>query len=198
MNPEFPVASIVRRLSAGSIDLVLKGSWIFGLGWLCSLSKSTALWLVGPLAAGVFLYDLVWHATTGKTVGKTVCRIRVVQLGGEPIGWKTSALRSTVVAARCILWAVALLIAVRNVPAAAFDGKGWPALHGKLLPFLPASERVASLLGSIWVWCNLGAMLTNKQRRALHDQLASTIVVSEAKSATAAGAARPPSSVQPA
>lgn len=47
-------------------------------------------------AAISFLYEVVMHATLGRTVGKMACSIRVIKVDGTPCDWAASAKRALV------------------------------------------------------------------------------------------------------
>ena len=112
-----------------------------------------------------------------STVGKWVMRIKVVRLAGTPIGWNESLRRSAIDGAFQIAWAAGLLSALSSLPEGEFLGHGWLELHDKLQPLLPAYVATVLLASAIWSWSEMLTMLFNRNRRALHDFIASTIVV---------------------
>jgi uncharacterized RDD family membrane protein YckC len=170
-------ATFWQRLAAGLIDFVLIGVVVFSLGRLCSTSKSIALVLVVPLALAASVYSAVAHALYGRTVGKYLLKIRVVQLAGTPVGWNEALRRSSVDGVFGVVWLTALIVAVSQLPAEAFQGQGWGALYKSIAPLFPTHVRSLLELNGYWVWSEFATMLPNRNRRALHDFIGSTRVV---------------------
>lgn len=172
-----PPATLLRRLTAGVIDFVVLVTAIQAIGWFCSQSKSVATLLVTPLAAIAFLYPFVTHARFGMTLGKFFLKIRVIRLDGTAIGWNESLRRSAVDGVFALLWAVGLLVAVSNLTAEVFAGQGWPQLYKLIQPQLPSYHEWMMTAAGVWTWSEYLTMFFNRQRRAVHDFIASTKVV---------------------
>jgi len=120
-----------------------------------------------------FTYSMALHAYSGQTIGKRLCRIRVVRNADEgPIGWREATLRDIVPFAVCIATVTAT-------------------------PWLPMISRewAFTLLAAIptgWALLEILTTLTNDRRRAVHDYLAGTVVIR-----TTCGDERPNKSLQP-
>lgn len=170
-------ATFLRRLGAAIVDFFVVAAYVYAVGWVCSQSKPLAQALLVPLGLGAFAYPLVTHALYGRTIGKWVMRIKVVQLAGTPIGWNESLRRSSIDGAFQIAWAAGLLTALSSVPESEFAGQGWLELHDRLQPLFPAYVPAVLLAATIWSWSEMLTMLFNRNRRAIHDFIASTIVV---------------------
>lgn len=114
------LASPYRRLVARLIDLAIGAFVIFPLSLIIivpfmvstgsSESEST---LMGIGSAFIFLlllmaYDTVMTATLGRTLGKMVLGLNVVDINGDKPGWGTSLLRAVLL----YLLGVAILIGI--------------------------------------------------------------------------------------
>jgi uncharacterized RDD family membrane protein YckC len=104
---EYEQANSYRRLGARVIDLVIVffalliiSPLISFFGYLITSKKQVSD--VGALLFFVFLvglviaYDAVAHRLWGKTLGKKLLGMRVVDIKGEKLGWGMSILRSIV------------------------------------------------------------------------------------------------------
>jgi len=97
---ELVLAGVGSRLVAGLVDFLVKGAILL------------ALWLIGDAAGGdqggfvvavlivasfvvYFGYDVAFETlASGRTPGKRAAGLRVVRLGGEPVGFVSSAVRN--------------------------------------------------------------------------------------------------------
>jgi uncharacterized RDD family membrane protein YckC len=128
------VADPGQRLLARIIDLLLVGVplALVAQGVLPSRT-ATVVESVG-LAGLVLVYDTVLHARWGRTLGKRLVGVRVVTVGGEPVGMVGALLRAVVFAAP---------IAARPVPVLGLvAGICWVA--GVALVLRPEQDRRAS------------------------------------------------------
>ncbi len=101
---ELPLAGIGSRGLAALIDLIIRTAMIVGvnlaLGALVFDETSAAL-TFGALAvvdfALVFGYDIAFEvANRGRTPGKMAVALRVVRVGGAPVGFTASAIRNLI------------------------------------------------------------------------------------------------------
>jgi uncharacterized RDD family membrane protein YckC len=151
-------ASIWQRSVGAAIDFVLFTPVLAIPAWTQSVSTLAACLVLLPMAGLALAYPIYFHARYGQTVGKLVVGIRLVRADGEPIGTGTAWARS----ALDLVFAAATGIAL----VAALSGT---------LDWL----RNVTLAYALWTSVDLGVMLTNRGRRAAHDYLAGTFVVSD-------------------
>jgi uncharacterized RDD family membrane protein YckC len=94
---EVELAGLGSRFVAELLDYVLKGLVIGALAILLYAIGSgvaTAVFLVLAWAVW-FGYDVLFEVLAGgRTPGKRACGIRVVRTGGQPVGFRTSAIRN--------------------------------------------------------------------------------------------------------
>ncbi len=134
--------------------------------------------MVGYLFITVFCvgYPVYFLSRWGQTIGKMVAGVKVTRLDGSPIAPKHAWLRSSVDIGLNLIY----LIAVSYV-LATWTGPEWSSMNW--------SERGAELekrsfvfitsywASQAWLWSELVVLLLNKKRRALHDFIAGTLVV---------------------
>ena len=70
---------------------------------------------------------------------------------------------------------------IHSMPPTEFEGQGWSSLFQLIRRNFPPSYQTAELVLGLWFWSEFATMLFNSRRRAIHDFLAGTVVVREAK-----------------
>jgi uncharacterized RDD family membrane protein YckC len=160
--------TVLARFGATFYDALA----LIPLGWLNLLILKyvhspvlLALWLTLQLLVGCG-YRAVMHALYGQTLGKMICRIKVLNENEGPILLWQALLRDIFFIAPNVIFTLPSIIAT-------FNERPVSSPYGM-------SESQSYLLG----WCFLGwlvlelvAMLANEKRRALHDFIAGTVVV---------------------
>ncbi len=164
----------VPRFWAGVVDQAV----LFPSKFLLDL---TAAWLSPYLLALLHIvvntaYSILMHARYGQTIGKCVCKIKIIDhLTDTPINLNQAVLRDS-----------GLLIGLLYAVA---------ALKGEdIRPDELTLTGTAAMVAGIWFVLEIITMLLNKKRRALHDLIAGTVVVrtSIAEDHPAAPAPTPP------
>lgn len=127
-----------------------------------SILRATSLWL----------YSILLHARYGQTLGKMAVGVKVLDLGEQ----RTPTLRQAFLRdiGSIILSTVALGYMI------------YLAITGQDLTEAARSTPILRILGGAilgWSLLELITMLTNSKRRALHDWIAGTVVVREARAA---------------
>ena len=156
-----------------TVPVALLASWLGGhsrgAGGVSEILSVT-------LYLGYFIYG---HGRFGRTVGKAVMGIRVVRLDGSAIGWPEAWKRSSV---DIVLTAISLagtLWALGTMSDAAFAAADGFWLHERIAAFEPAWVEGMDWPLQIWAWSELVVMLMNERRRAVHDFIAGTVVISD-------------------
>jgi uncharacterized RDD family membrane protein YckC len=117
------------------------------------------------------VYTVLMHAKYGQTIGKMVCKVRVVDYHTEgKISVRQAWLREGIPALVSFFmlgWQVFAIMNGRLSSEAVVTGE---------FDLDKASWLVATL-PSLWFLAEVLTMLTNQKRRALHDFIAGTVVV---------------------
>ncbi|HAV13438.1 MAG TPA: hypothetical protein DCX06_08125 [Opitutae bacterium] len=105
-----------------------------------------------------FAYSIYYHTIQGATVGKRICKVRVVDAKTErPIGFKQAFLRDLIP----FLFICGILVAGMFSSSTGDES---------LLQWI-------FMVFGIWFLLEVITMLSNEKRRALHDFIAGTVVV---------------------
>lgn len=172
-------ASFWQRFGAMWIDFFILLPFGVAHHFIASSSKSAALVLVIPMASLYVAYTIYYHGRSGQTVGKRLMAIRVVQTSGERIGWRHAWLRSSVDVVFSVLYVIGMFIALQAISDTGYYGVGWLKRNVSLYALWPPWIAWSSNAMDYWTWSEVVVMLFNKRRRALHDFIAGTVVVSE-------------------
>ena len=144
-------------------------------------SKSVALVLTVLCSAFIIGYSICGHGLFGRTVGKWSMGIRVVRVSGERIGWRVAWQRSSVDILLSAIGVVEWIVALVTLADPDYYGVRWSQRVANVAAHEPSWTVWATRLGVIWFWSEVVTMLFNERRRALHDFIAGTVVISERK-----------------
>ena len=119
-------------------------------------------------STAVILYSILMHGWGGQTVGKMLCKVKVVDISERPLTMKQAFLRDSI----GIVYAAA--------------GVGFLLMNLDLYAEMNLSPSTAPISNVMWLLISLNVtwfllelitMLTNRKRRALHDYVAGSVVV---------------------
>jgi uncharacterized RDD family membrane protein YckC len=172
-------AGFWSRVGASLIDVVViipclvlvpfaSRSWPTMLALLAEIVST----LMGPA------YSIYCHGRYGQTIGKRLFGIRVRSIGGTSISWRAAWIRDSLYVIMSVLNAAVLIMhsgAHSPERLAPLTFVQWSQL---LVASKPAFMRWTEAAEQVWAWSEPVVMLLNKQRRALHDFIAGTIVLS--------------------
>ena len=161
-------STVGRRVFAGFVDGLVLSPIGFADAWLMAPDRAPAVILAWTVvSANVYwLYAVILHSRTGQTIGKKVAGITVMDLSEARLPtFRQAFLREAVYV--LINWASAvylftLVLSGRYTGNA--DASGW------------AGELMTSAIG-VWFLLEIVTTLTNDKRRAVHDFIASTVVL---------------------
>ena len=172
-------ASFWQRFGAMWIDFFVLVPLIFFAVWVQSISRVAAMALLVPMAVAAGGYTIYCHGRYGRTFGKYAVGIRVVRTKGERIGWGEAWMRSSIDVVFSVLGVVSSFIALVAIPDAQYNGIGFVERTQTLQALEPTWLAWTPVASQIWIWSEVVVMLFNKQRRALHDFIADTVVTSD-------------------
>jgi uncharacterized RDD family membrane protein YckC len=176
----FRYAGFGPRFSAAFLDGLIFWPLAFLFDWLETQSTLSA---VACMILNSFLwigYDVYCHARWGQTIGKMWQKIRVVALDGKRIYFRQAFIRNIV---EIILQSISIpfmIIAILKIPEATLRESGYGGLNHLLFQenYLPSNYLTFFLWAAFtWSWSEVIVLLTNRQRRAIHDFIAGTVVV---------------------
>lgn len=162
------------RCWAGPVDGCVLLPCGFAFDLLLHRNSSPVLGLIlGSVSNVVGVVYTVWlHARYGQTVGKMVCKVRVVDhLTEGPITWRQAILRECVPLLADV-GTMGYLLYLSG--SGALTGEAWK--HPEQALDLPLFGLL-SMAPFLWFVVEVVTMFSNDKRRALHDVIAGTVVV---------------------
>ena len=176
--PDAPaLASVWARFAALVLDGLLWTPIALGVAYAASRSPAWGVFLFPGALVSFVVYQVFFHAHFGATVGKMILRIRVVRTDLSPIDLNAALKRSFVDAVFRLGLATVSVQVIRSLGPVPVDS---------LMDFvkaLQANKSYATLsnMESLWTLSEIATCLFHRQRRALHDLIAGTLVVKSAQ-----------------
>ncbi|MCV2439856.1 RDD family protein [Paucibacter sp. DJ2R-2] len=172
-------ATFSQRFAASLIDFAVFLPVLAAQALVFKHSKAVATALVIPLSFCFLAYVIYCHGRYGQTIGKRVMRIRVLQLSGERLAWSNAWARSSVDIGLTTLSTLSFFIALLHVPDSLYYAASYIEQINNLQAYEPSWASWSATATQVWALGELVTMLFNKHRRALHDFIGGTVVVSE-------------------
>lgn len=117
----------------------------------------------------------------GGTPGKLILGMRIAMVDGSSVTLKGAILRHIVLIVLSTIQSIGEAIASLKITDAQYLSTELLKKPEVLATYAPAWYHIVSLLITLWVWSEFITMLFNKKRRAIHDYMAGTVVVINAK-----------------
>ena len=156
-----------RRFGAALLDLgaLAPISWIDEAIWVnVKVPVMLAMWLIVSNFLG-WVYGILLHGLYGQTLGKFVCQVMVLDKSEKPLLMRQAFYRD---AMPILLFLPLSVYQIGNIMKGHIADKGFQTFP-HVWPF--------AIIGSSWVLVELITMLTNNKRRAVHDYIAGSVVV---------------------
>jgi len=162
------------RFWAGMVDGIIFAPFDYLMVHIISVDSNlffVVVWFA-IISLAFSIYSVVMHANWGQTIGKMMCKVKVLRNSDErSIDLHLSLIRDSV---PIVLTTVTIIYYLFKTIS------GDPVLTNMILALKGQGEPIFDLLtwiGVLWFVCEIITMLTNKKRRALHDYIAGTVVV---------------------
>jgi uncharacterized RDD family membrane protein YckC len=179
-EPAAPVllyAHFWQRFCAMLIDAVVLLPLGVCIAWVSSMSRIANVALLVPTALFSLWFYVHLVKCHGGTPGKLIMGIRIAKVDGSAIGYREALLRHAVSFTFEIIEAVAMMVAAYSISEASFEALTFGNRPEVLQGQFPDFFKYLVYVQGVWGWGELLVMLTNKQRRSLHDFIAGTVVL---------------------
>jgi uncharacterized RDD family membrane protein YckC len=170
-------AGFWRRLGAYFIDVIVLLP-LFGINYYFGEQYRlfNLYWFLPGLIISLwFSVYLVYKY--GGTPGKLLLNIRIAMIDGAPITVKAAILRYSVLFILTTISSLAILSGYLNMSDELYFSLSYMDRAKKLVELAPSWYGYTTVLINIWVWGEFITMLFNKERRAVHDFIAGTVVL---------------------
>lgn len=166
-----------RRLGAYALDFLIILPFLALEIRVRLISSSVAVATVFVYFVALMAYRVAFPAVLGGTPGKLIVGIRITRPDGSRIGWREAIKREAVDFILGVILIVGTLPVILGMPPAALHH-----LAGRAqIAYEKAHEApwylAARVAFGIWTYSDIGTLLFNPRKRALHDLVAGTVVV---------------------
>jgi uncharacterized RDD family membrane protein YckC len=170
-------AGFWRRFGAFIVDALILLPVSFGLTVLGTWSVPLGIAVCAANTAVRAIYAIYFVGRSGKTPGKAVAGIKVVDVNGGPASWSQAILRWSVYLGFDLARNAARLAAFSRMSAGVYQSLGWREQGRALRQLEPSVSHALIWILSSWVVIEAIVLLQNRKKRALHDFIAGTVVV---------------------
>ncbi|WP_163717708.1 RDD family protein [Mangrovibacterium lignilyticum] len=170
-------AGFWRRLGALLLDFLLILPFTGIIVYVNSLGLHNYSYTVIPSFLFGLWYNIYLVQRYGATPGKLIAGIKIVTTSGEDVNWKHAILRHLVLS---LITLFSIYVTLRSIgigDAGYYDSLSWVQKTQYLAGLSPILFSVYTWSSNIWVYGELIVLLTNKRKRAVHDFMASTVII---------------------
>ncbi|XLZ70250.1 RDD family protein [Massilia sp. SR12] len=173
-------AGFWRRVGAHLLDTLFMLPVVGLTYWGSSLSRYFYAWWVVPgLLIGLF-YSGYLVQRFGGTPGKLLMKLRVEMADGSAVSTKAAFLRAGVLQLIGLATSLGLALSALAMDDATYLSMGFMQRSEALTSSGPGWQFALTIAMQVWIWGSLVVLLVNKRRRAPHDFIAGTVLVSAA------------------
>jgi uncharacterized RDD family membrane protein YckC len=177
LDPDTQYGGFWRRFGAMWVDgLCLLPLSIFYL-WAETHFRLFFAWYLVPGALIGILYEVCLVRRYGGTPGKLALNLQIRRLDGSPVGYREAFLRYAPLLVLNFLAGLGLALSALQMNDAEYFSLGFQQRAARLNALAPAWYHPLTYLQGIWFWGEFIVLLTNRQRRAIHDFIAGTVVI---------------------
>ncbi len=173
----FPYAGFWRRLGAHLIDILMIIPYMLIFFYLQKSNYLVLIFLFFFAIAFQFFWSIYLLKRFGGTPGKLICGVRVIRQNGMQIRWKEAFLRNIVDFPYLIYTSIFNLWFIHHLGYEIFQSLSFMGLGEKVMESNLNTHTIVQNVYQVWFWSELIVLLFNKRKRALHDFIASTIVI---------------------
>jgi uncharacterized RDD family membrane protein YckC len=170
-------AGFWRRIFAYLIDMIVTLPLV---GLMVYFSDKTRLfnlyWLVPGTLFGLW-FSVYLVVRYGGTPGKVIMKIRIAMLDGSPVTYKAAMLRYSVLFTLSLISSIFFAISALSISDQLYFSLGYTQRSLLFVQMAAPWTSICMTLIQIWTWGEFVSMWTNRRKRAIHDFIASTVVI---------------------
>ncbi len=170
-------AGFWRRLSSLLIDFLLMMPYLWLDAYLSGANEVVFYLSIVPGFLFHFWFSIYLVKVYGGTPGKLIVGIKILKLNGSNVSWREAILRESVSYCFSIF---ALLISIGAFPKVDwnyYDNLGWMEKSKYLFGLTPKWDTIYTWSSNLWICSEFFVLLLNKQKRAIHDYIAGTVII---------------------
>ena len=124
-----------------------------------------------------FWFSIYLVKVYGGTPGKLIVGIKILKLNGSDVTWREAILRESMSIGFSIF---ALMITINALPMIDWDyyeKLGWMEKSKYVFGLTPLWDSIYTWSSRLWIYSEFVVLLLNKQKRAIHDYIAGTVII---------------------
>ena len=172
-------AGFFQRLGSLLIDAMILMPISFFVMWGNEQSRLFTLYYFIPGLIIMFLYHIYLVKEYGGTPGKLLLNIKITKLDETNVGYKEAIIRQIINLILGVALQVYTILTILNMTDEEYFSYNWVTRGQAIIEYSPMWYYIILALTNIWVYSEFIVMLTNKERRAIHDFMAGTIVINK-------------------
>lgn len=170
-------AGFWRRFASLLIDSLLTMPYL----WLDVYLRSKNEMLFYSTLLFGFVFQL-WFSiylvkVFGGTPGRLIVGIKILKLNGSDITWREAILRESLSIGFSIFAFMLSLYALPLIDWDYYDQMGWLEKSKYVFGLTPKWDSIFNWSSSLWIFSEFVVLLLNKQKRAIHDYIAGTVII---------------------
>jgi uncharacterized RDD family membrane protein YckC len=171
-------STIGARLLALILDTLIMAAVIVVLTLLNTIDKNTYFVTAAVQFAFLLFYEVYLVQATGATLGKRALDLKIVTVDGLPVGWQEAFMRYLPTFLLGVLAQIITLSVVLNMDADYYEGLSWLERLGELGNEDSSLSSIHQTANFSWIVADIIVFFVTPNRRALHDLIAKTVVIS--------------------
>ena len=166
------------RLGAAIIDGLIV-SVVTGICLVVNSFDKSTYFITTPLQIAFLLFYHVYLVqASGATPGKKVVNLKIVRLDGTDVAWKEAIMRYLPLLILGVMSQLITVASVMAMDADYYEELSWMQRTTQIGETYPLANQAIQWINIIWILADIIVFFTNDQRRALHDKIADTVVIS--------------------
>jgi uncharacterized RDD family membrane protein YckC len=165
------------RFAAALVDGLVVGAISVTATLLNGISKNVLIATAIIQIAFSLFYHVYLVQLSGATPGKRVMNLKIVKLDGSAVTWNEAILRQLPQILLAIVTQAITVSAVLTMDQDYYDELSW-LQRMQIGSTNPLVFQVIQWVSVIWSLADIITFFTNDERRALHDKIAGTVVIS--------------------
>lgn len=170
-------AGFWKRFGAFWIDVIVLAPLMVVVYYGSESSRLFYLyWVLPNTAIGLWfcVYLVMQH---GGTPGKLLLKTKIVMVDGSPVTPKAAVIRYSVLFLLNLAGCIVLSLSSLSMTDQQYFAISFSERSQALLDAAPVWYGPVDLFATLWIWSEFVVLLFNKQRRAIHDYMAGTVVI---------------------
>jgi len=165
------------RLAAILLDALIAGVIGVCLSFV-ALMNTDMYYIITPLQiAFALFYHIYLVQAKGATPGKMVLNLKIIKTDGTAVDYQAALLRYLPSLLFTLASGLITLLAIASIDQDVYEDLTWMQKMMHLGTLNPQATKMAQYVYWAWLLIDIIVFFTNKERRALHDKIADTVVI---------------------